>query len=164
MQKLASLGYVGMQKGATGVNAATGGSDPKDDIATINKTLAALHDLDDSKPEKALPVLRQVLAAQPNIYLAQYGAGAALVSQQQYAEAIPYLHKAIELQPDSAWAHYEMGLSLMKTGDFKTAAVHLEIASGRLPGFSALHSVLAEIYDHLGRQTDAAAQRAKSAS
>jgi arylsulfatase A-like enzyme/Tfp pilus assembly protein PilF len=163
MQKLASLGYVGLQKAAAGVNAASEGSDPKDVIATVNKTLAALHDLDDGKPEKALPVLRQVLAAQPNIYLAQYGAGAALVSQQQYAEAIPYLHKAIELQPDSAWAHYEMGLSLMKTGDFKTAAVHLEIASGRLPGFSALHSVLAEIYAHLGRSADAAAQRAKSA-
>ena len=77
-------------------------------------------------------MLRQVLAAQSNIYLAQYGMGAALVQQQQYAEAVPYLHKAIELQPDSAWAHYAMGVSLMKTGDFKTSAVHLEIAVGAI--------------------------------
>ncbi len=91
MQKLASLGYVGLQKGDAGVNAATEGTDPKDAIAATNKTLAAMLDLDDGKPEKAIPVLRQVLAAQPNIYLAQYGMGVALVQQQQYAEAVPYL-------------------------------------------------------------------------
>ncbi len=159
MQKLASLGYVGLQKAGAGVNTAAQGTDPKEVIAAVNKTLAAVLELDDGKPEKAIPVLRQALAAQPTFYLAQYGMGIALVQQQQYAEAIGYLHKAIELQPDSAWAHYAMGLSLMKTGDFKTSAVHLEIASGRLPGFSALHSMLAEVDEHLGRSPEAARER-----
>ena len=144
------------------MNAANTGGDPKDVIAAANKTLAAFLDLDDGKPEKAVPVLRQVLSTQANMYLAQYGMGAALVQQQQYAEAIGYLHEAIELQPDSAWAHYAMGVSLMKTGDFKTSAVHLEIASGRLPGFSGLHSALAEVYEHLGRGPDAARERARA--
>lgn len=159
MQKLASLGYVGLQAGA-GVNAAAEGSDPKEVIAAVNQTLAAGLELDDGKPEKAIPGLRQALAVQPTIYLAQYGMGIALVQQQQYTQAIGYLHKAVELQPDSAWAHYAMGLSLMKTGDFETSAVHLEIASGRLPGFSALHSMLAEVYEHLGRSPEAARERA----
>jgi choline-sulfatase len=161
MQKLASLGYVGLQKAGAGINAATEGTDPGEVIAVVNKTLTAVLELDDGKPEKAIPVLRQVLAAQPTSYLAQYGTGIALIQQQQYAEAIGYLHKAIELQPDSAWAHYAMGLSLMKTGDFKTSAVHLEIASGRLPGFSALHAALAEVYEHLGRSSEAARERAR---
>jgi predicted Zn-dependent protease len=163
MQKLASLGYVGLQKGGAGVNAATEGADPKEVIAAINKTLAAMLELDDGKPEKAIPMLRQVLAVQPAVYLAQYGVGVALVQQAQYAEAIGFLHKAIELQPDSAWAHYAMGLSLMKTGDFKASVVHLEIASGRLPEFSALHSMLIEVYEHLGRSQDAARERARAA-
>ena len=163
IQKLASLGYVGLQRGGAGVNAATEGTDPKYVIAAINKTLSALLELDDGKPEKAIPLLRQVLGGQPTFYLAQYGMGFALVQQGQYAEAIAYLHKAIELQPDSAFAHYAMGLSLMKTGDFKTSAIHLEIASGRLPGFSALHSLLAEVYEHLGRSQDGARERAKAA-
>jgi choline-sulfatase len=162
MQKLASLGYVGLQKGGAGVNAATEGTDPKEIIAAINKTLAAGLELDDGKPEKAIPLLRQVLAVQAAIYLAQYEMGLALVQQGQYAEAIRYLHKAIELQPDSAWAHYAMGLSLMKTGDFKASAIHLEIASGRLPGFSALHSTLAEVYDRLGRNQDGTRERARA--
>src|ERR1700722_3673031 len=110
-----------------------------------------------------MPPLRQVLAAQPTFYLAQYEMGFAMVQQGQYAEAIGYLHKAIELQPDSAFAHYAMGLSLMKTGDFKTAAVHLEIASGRLPGFSTLHSMLADVYGHLGRSQEGARERARAA-
>ena len=161
IQKLASLGYVGLQKGSSGVNAAAEGRDPKDAIGAINKTLGAILDLEDGKPEKATPALRQVIAMQPTIYLAQYGMGAALMQQQQYAEAIAYLHKAIDLQPDSAWAHYGMGISLMKTGDFKTSAVHLEIASGRLPGSFVVHSALAGVYEHLGREQDAANERAK---
>jgi tetratricopeptide (TPR) repeat protein len=163
MQKLASLGYVGLQKGGAGVNAATEGTDPKDVIAPINKTLAALLELDDGKPEKAMPLLREVLATRPAFYLAQYGMGFALVEQGQYPEAIGYLHKAIELQPDSAFAHYAMGLSLMKTGDFKVSAIHFEIASGRLPAFSAVHSMLAEVYEHLGRSQDGARERARAA-
>jgi tetratricopeptide (TPR) repeat protein len=158
MQKLASLGYVGLQKGGTGVNAATEGTDPKDNIATINKTLAAFIEVDDGSPEKAIPVF----AAQPPSYFEQFGMGLALIQQQKFAEAIGFLHKAIELQPDSAWAHYQMGLSLMRTGDFKTSAVHLEIASGRLPGFSALHSLLAEVYEHQGRSSDAAHERVRA--
>jgi arylsulfatase A-like enzyme/Flp pilus assembly protein TadD len=162
MQKLASLGYVGLQKSGGTVSAAVEGTDPKDVISIANQTLAALLNVEDGKPEKALPVFRQVLGAQPNTYLAQYGAGAALVQQQQYAEAIGYLRKAIALQPDSAWAHYQMGLSLMKTGDFKTAVVHLEIASGRLPAYASLHSALADVYTRLGRSDEASRERTRA--
>jgi predicted Zn-dependent protease len=143
------------------VDAAAEGTDPKAVISNINKTFAAILDLEDGKPEKTIATLRQVISTQPTMYLAQYGMGTALLQQQRYAEAIGPLHKAIELQPDSAWAHREMGVGLMHTGDFKTSAVHLEIASERLPGFSSVHSALAEVYEHLGRQAEAARQRAK---
>lgn len=161
MQKLASLGYVGLQKSGVAVNAAAEGNDPKDAISAINKTLAAIFELDDGKPEKAILTLRRVIADQPTSYLAQYGMGAALAQQQQYADAVPYLHKAIELRPESGWAHYKMGISLMNTGDFKTSAVHLEIAATRLPAFNAAHIALAEAYEHLGRVQDASRERAK---
>jgi len=163
MQKLASLGYVGLQKSAVGVTASTEGIDPKDVITALNTTLSALDDVDDGKPEKAIPIFRELLTRQPNTYLAEYGMGAALAQQQSYAGAIPYLHKAIELQPDSPWAHYSMGLSLMKTGDLKTAAVHLEIASRRLPGFSESRSALAEVNERLGHAPSATPKPAGSA-
>ncbi|MGA3212115.1 MAG: sulfatase-like hydrolase/transferase [Terriglobales bacterium] len=150
IQKLASLGYVGLQKTGDGVNSAAAGTDPRQVIALINKNIEALADLDDGSPDKAERILRPVLASKPNLYLAQFGMGVALAQRQRYAESIENLHKAIELRPDSAWAHLAMGLSLMQTGDFKTAAVHLEIASEHLPASSMLHSKLAEARERAG--------------
>ncbi len=161
MQKLASLGYVGLQKSA-GPNAAATGVDPKDGIADANKVLAALALLDEGKPEKAAAILQPVLATGSRMYLAQFVMGSALARQQQYPKAIEYLRHAIELQPDSTWAHYEMGASLLKSGDFKTAVVHLEIAASRLPGFAEAHALLAQAYDHLGRAEEAKRERSQS--
>jgi len=161
-QKLASLGYVGLQKSSSNASPAVNGTDPKDSIALANEVLKALLNLSDGKPERAVPALQQVLAGQANMYLAQYGLGVALAHQQQYAQAVEHLHKAIELQPDSGWAHYEMGASLLKTGDFKTAAVHLELASARLPKFREVHLLLAQSYEQLGKSKEAQLERNKA--
>jgi tetratricopeptide (TPR) repeat protein len=162
MQKLASLGYIGLQKSSSSA-ASVAGTDPKDKIATANKVIEATA-CDQSKPDlaiaRAIAALEPVVSADPSLYLAQYTLGAALARKGQYTEAAKHLHKAIELQPDSAWAHYEMGASLLRTGDFRTAAIHLEIAAGRLPGFAPAHRALAEAYDHLGRAEDAKRERA----
>jgi predicted Zn-dependent protease len=159
MQKLASLGYVGLQR-STAPTSATG-VDPKDEIATANKILSALATLNEGKPERAVAILQPVLTAGPRMYLAQFVMGAALARQRQYPQAIEYLRRAIEVQPDSTWAHYEMGSSLLKIGDYKTAVIHLEIASSRLPDFAQAHSLLAQAYEHLGRAEDAKRERSK---
>jgi arylsulfatase A-like enzyme len=161
-QKLASLGYVGLQKSSSNANPAVNGTDPKDTIALANEVLKALLNLSEGKPERAVPALQQVLAGQANMYLAQYGLGVALAQQRQYAKAVEHLHKAIELQPDSAWAHYEMAASLIKIGDFETAAVHLELASARLPKFREVHLLLAQSYEQLGKSKEAQVERKKA--
>jgi choline-sulfatase len=160
MQKLASLGYVGLQKSA-GAAAAITGTDPKDKISIANQVIEAEGELA-LKPDRAIAALSPIVSAEPGIYLAQHTLGAALARKGQYAEAVEHLHKAIELQPDSAWAHYEIGVSLIKTGDFKTAVVHLEITARRLPGFAPAHRALAEAYDHLGRGEDANRERGRT--
>jgi arylsulfatase A-like enzyme/Flp pilus assembly protein TadD len=162
MQKLASLGYVGLQQKGTSTATAATGTDPKDVIAIANKVENAMLAIGDGRPEKAIPALQQAVAAQPNLYLAQYALGVAYAQQQQYPQAVEHLHKAIEVQPDSAWAHYQMGRSLLKTGDFKTAAVHLEIATARLPEFADAHSLLAQAYDRLGRAEDSQRERSRA--
>ena len=161
MQKLASLGYVGVNKMA-GSAASVAGTDPKDKIATANKVIEAASSRDESKPDRTITVLNPVVAADANLYLAQYTLGVALARKAQYADAAKHLHQAIELQPDSAWAHYEIGAALLKTGDFKTAIVHLEIAAGRLAAFSPAHTALADAYEHAGRGDDAKKERAKA--
>jgi tetratricopeptide (TPR) repeat protein len=166
MQKLASLGYIGLSK-SSGSTTAVVGTDPKDKIAVANKVLEAAA-RDQSKPDLAIArviaALGPIVSADASLYLAQYTLGTALARKAQYAEAAKHLHKAIELQPDSAWAHYEIGATLLKTGDFKTAVVHLEIAAGRLPAFAPAHISLAEAYEHAGRVEDAKRERSKGGS
>jgi choline-sulfatase len=154
MQKLASLGYVGLQRSA-GASTAVTGTNPKDKIATANKIAEATMALDQGKADRAAAALMALTSAEPGIYLAEYMLGAALAQKGQHTEAVKHLHKAIELQPDSGWAHYRMGASLLKTGDYKTAAVHLEIATTRLPNFAPALQALADAYDHSGRSDDA---------
>jgi arylsulfatase A-like enzyme len=161
MQKLASLGYVGLQKSTT--SAPVAGTDPKDVIAIANQVEEAMLNLSLGKPAKAVTALQQAAASQPNAYLPHYGLGVALAQQQQYAKAVDHLHKAIEVQPDSAWAHYAMGMCLAKAGDFRTATVHLELASSRLPEFRDPHLLLAQCYEHLGQAKQAEAEREKAA-
>jgi len=120
-------------------------------------------DLDRGKLDQAIAVLRQVLAKQSNIFLAEYGIGKALSQKQQYKEAIEHLHKAVALQPDSSWVNFEIGRALNKTGDFKTAAVHLEIAANRMAKFPEVHALLADTYEHLGRKSDADRERRAAA-
>lgn len=162
MQKLASLGYVGLQKSSSTNTAATG-TDPKDQVASANKIEEAVTALAAGSAEKAVSLAQSVATSQPSAYLPQYVLGVALALQQKYPQAVEHLHKAIELQPDSAWAHFYMGSSLLKTGDFKTAAVHLEIAATRLPQSAEAHRLLAESYDHLNRPEDARKERARAA-
>ena len=161
MQKLASLGYAGLEKSAPAAATVTG-TDPKDKIATANKVMEAASARSQSKPERAIAALDPIVAADANLYLAQYALGVAQARKAQYAEAAKHLHKAIELQPDSAWAHYEIGATLVKTRDFNTAIVHLEIATGRLPAFAPAHIALAEAYEHTGRAEDAKKERSKA--
>lgn len=161
MQKLASLGYVGLQKSAGASTAATG-TDPKDEIATANKVLSAYSDVLGGQPDKAIAALQPIVAKKGDIYLAQYALGVASTQQQKFAEAVKYLHKAIELQPDASWAHYYMGMSLLKTGDVKTAAVHLEIAASRLAECGSAHAMLGEAYQKLGRAEDAKKEQTRA--
>lgn len=161
VQKLASLGYVGLQKSTASSTLATG-TDPKDVIATANKVSAAMLAIAGGETEKAASALQSIVSSQPNLYLAQFGLGVALVQQQQFATAAEHLHKAIELQPDSAWAHYYMGMSLLITGDAKTAVVHLEIATTRLPENPEAHGLLSQAYEKLGRAEDAKKEKLKA--
>lgn len=162
MQKLASLGYVGLQKSNANLNSATG-TDAKDVIATANQVDEAMVAINNGQPEKAVSALQAIVAAQPNLYLPQYELGVAQVQLHKYAEAIEHLRKAIEIQSESPWAHYEIGFSLLKTGDFKSAAIYLEIVVSHLPQFAGAHSLLAAAYDHLGRGEDAKRERGKAA-
>ena len=163
LQKLASLGYVGLQKSASPNETAVTGTDPKDEIALANKIENAMQDIEGGQPQKTDAALQAVLKSHPGMFLAQFAAGVAAVQQRQYAAAVPHLRKAIELQPQAAWAYYQMGEALARSGDWKGAATHLDIAVARLPEMADAHATLAEAYQHLGRAADAKREQERAA-
>jgi len=142
--RLAALGYVSGTNGPP-----TTGVDPKDRIALAN----ALHDaamaVDDGAFQKAIPLLEQVTAREPNVKLAQLQLGVSRAHQKQYARAIAPLRKAIELDPEDMFAHDELGVALYETGDLKTAAEQFAIVTSRMPKWAdarySYASVLARI-------------------
>jgi arylsulfatase A-like enzyme len=159
LQKLASLGYVGLQRAPTSGFRTVGGINPTDQIAAANTVQKALAEVEDAHPEKAAGLLQPLLAAQPKLHLAQFVLGVARIQQKQYPQAVEALRKAIELMPDSVAAHSQMAIALAGTGDWKTAAIHLEIVVARLPRSADAHSRLADAYAHLGRAADAERER-----
>jgi tetratricopeptide (TPR) repeat protein len=163
LQKLGSLGYVGLQRSAAHDASAPAGSDPKDEIAVANRVQSALAALSAGRPAQALPVLERAAATPPAIYLALYGLGLAQIANKDYARAIEPLHQAIALRPDSALAHYAMGVAASHTGNWNTAATHLEIAVARLSESAQAHEILGEAYTHLGRKSDAAREQSRAA-
>jgi predicted Zn-dependent protease len=154
MEKLASLGYVGLQRSA-GASAGATGIDPKDEIARANEILRALALIAEGKPENAAGTLRTFQGSNSKMYLAQYAMGVAMAQQQQCSKATEYLHQAVALMPDSAWAHYEMGSCLVKTGNYKSAIIHLQIASKRLSGFPQAQALLAQAEKQLRGSNEA---------
>ncbi len=163
LQKLASLGYVGLQRAVVSNEAAVAGTDPKDEIALANKVEEAMGEIEDGRAQKASAALQAVVKSHPGMFLAQFAAGVGKIQERQYAAAVPFLRKAIELQPQAAWAYYEMGEALAHAGDWKGAATHLEIAVARLPEMGEAHATLAEAYQHLGRATDAKREQERAA-
>jgi arylsulfatase A-like enzyme len=149
LQKLASLGYVGLQH-STAVTEVTG-TDPKDKIAVANSVLRARDLIDSSRTSAATLILKKAVSSAPGAYLVQYGLGESALETKDYKSAIEHLHKAIALVPDSALAHLAMGKALIGAGDWKTAVTHLEIAAARLPEVTEAQRLLNEARNRAGK-------------
>ena len=95
------------------------------------------------------------------MYLAQFVMGAALPASSSIPghRVLAPRHRAPARLDLGALRN---GVQSAEAGDYKTAVVHLEIVSSRLPDFAEAHSLLAQAYDHLGRAEDAKRERSRS--
>jgi choline-sulfatase len=148
--RLAALGYAS----GSGLPPGTG-VDPKDRIVIANALHNAVVAVDEGAFQKAIPLLEQVTAAEPNIPLAQLQLGVARAHQRQYARAIAPLRRAITLDPEQMFAQYELGVALYETGDLPTAARHFEIVALRMPKWADARYSLGSVYARIDRVPDA---------
>jgi arylsulfatase A-like enzyme/Flp pilus assembly protein TadD len=149
-ERLAALGYV-----SGGGAPERSGIDPKTRIASANALHNAVVAVEDGAFEKAIPLLEQVVASDPDITIAQLNLGVARARQRQYRQAIAPLKKTIALQPEQMFAHYELGVALYETGDLKTAAGHFEIVASRMPKWADARYSLGSVYARIDRIADA---------
>ncbi|HEV3058316.1 MAG TPA: sulfatase-like hydrolase/transferase [Vicinamibacterales bacterium] len=148
--RLAALGYVGgsMPPPATGV-------DPKDRIALANALHAAELAVDDGAFQRAIPLLEQVVASEPNVKLAQLQLGVSRAHQKQYARAVEPLARAVALDPDDTFARYELGVARYETGNLRSAAADFEIVARRLPEWADARYSLGSVWARIDRVSDA---------
>lgn len=104
--------------------------DPAAKIKALNQQIQ--HDLQQRQPQLAIPLLRQIVALDPNDVNARGNLGVLLYFQGQYAEAIPQMRAALGLQPDLWKIESLLGIAEKRTGDLSGAEDDLGKAFSKL--------------------------------
>lgn len=89
-------------------------------------------DLQEKKPQLAIPLLRQIISLDANNLKAHANLGVLLFFQGNYSEAIPQLHAALNAQPDLWKIDALLGIAEKRTGDSAAAQNELEHAFPKL--------------------------------
>ncbi len=140
MQKLASLGYVGLQKSSASA-AAVAGTDPKDKIATANKVLGLVWGRAPSRacPERSRRVQAERTGGSDKPGVGLTGWSRSAVSQQKLARAIAELEPIVSADPNLYLAQYTLGEALARKAQYAEAAKHLHKAIELQPDSAWAH-------------------------
>jgi arylsulfatase A-like enzyme/Tfp pilus assembly protein PilF len=156
--KLAALGYVATDSNASKAGAAGAkeqGADPKDKIEIANLIHRTYLLIEDQRYQEAVPLLRQLIAKEPDTPLAYAQLGQCFVSLKDYSQAVPVLRKAVELRPDMTLPHFQLGVALLETRDIAGAVPELEMVVARVPRWEEAHLLLQMAYAHTDRMPEA---------
>jgi tetratricopeptide (TPR) repeat protein len=95
------------------------------DVATL--VWSGEGDLDQGKPDAAMPKFDKALSLDPRSVAAQYGLGRAALAKQDYAGAVDYLEKALSLDPQATVIHYPLAMAYRGLGNQERAQAHLAL-------------------------------------
>ena len=125
-QRLAALGYVGSFV-ATANDPKSDRADPKDKIDLFN-LMGTARDLgrEDGGFERAVGMLKQVVAADPNVIDAWFSLGNLYFKEGRYREAIDQFRRTLALKPDYDIAVINMAHAYRRLGDDKAAMAGYE--------------------------------------
>ena len=94
----------------------------------------------------SIPLLRKVLAAQPQNAGAMINLGMALSQTRKTSEAIPVLQHAVALAPNDVVAHQDLAAALVQANQFADAIAELHTALQLAPDLPQLHYDLGFAY------------------
>jgi arylsulfatase A-like enzyme/Tfp pilus assembly protein PilF len=156
--KLAALGYVATDSSASKAGAEDAkvrGADPKDKIEIGNLIHRSYLLIEDQRYQEAVPLLRHLIAKEPDTPLAYAQLGQCFVSLKEYPQAVPVLRKAVELRPDMTLPHFQLGVALLETRDIAGAVPELEMVVARVPRWEEAHLLLQMAYAQTDRMPEA---------
>lgn len=142
-EDLAALGYASSNRYSA--RSSVRGPDPKDRIESLQLVEKLRPLLEDARYEEAIPLLKDVIAKEPNAGLYLKLAGC-YIDLKQYQDAIPVLRKALELYPGDIDAEMNLGQALLETHDFGAAAAVFEEVVAQTPENVLAHSSLQIAY------------------
>ncbi|MEO8658141.1 MAG: tetratricopeptide repeat protein [Bryobacteraceae bacterium] len=114
-------------------------------------------------PDGAALAFRKELARDPNEFESNLKLGSILQFRKQLTEALPYLEQARRLRPPSLEAQNAVAKTYLALNRWEEARAAYERLLAAAPQFGEARGALADVYDRLGRQTDAARERAAAA-
>ena len=95
--------------------------------------LGARQALSAGEPGRALPLLKEAVAAEPGSCQARMLLGVSLWLSGSREQGIIVARRAVELDGQSAEAHYNLGVMLQMAGRLEDAAQHLDVAVSLKP-------------------------------
>ena len=101
-------------------------SDDPQSVAELKQ--AVQKDLQEQKPQLAIPLLRKIIAIEPTDIDATGNLGVLLFFAGNYPDAITAMHAALQLRPDLWKIQALMGIAEKRTGDPSAAQTDLENA------------------------------------
>ena len=155
-ERLNALGYVASDSTSSPMPGIKDtGADPKEKVQVVNLLHRAEILKEEMRFEESIPLLKQVVAMEPSLPIAQLQLGTALMAVRRYEEAVPVLRKAVDLRPDLTVPHYQLGSALFELGDFEGAVNEFEAALTRIPEWAEARFSLATACARLNRMQDA---------
>jgi tetratricopeptide (TPR) repeat protein len=135
MEKLAALGYIGAgaEPRATG---AADLADPKDFIALFDRLRQANSAVRERRFDEAIPILKGVLADDPQNAFATLVLGSAYMGMGRSREAIGQFRRYVELVPTSSYAHQWIAICHVRLGEREAALREAEAALALDPRFT----------------------------
>jgi tetratricopeptide (TPR) repeat protein len=108
--------------------------------------------------EQALEHLRQAVALDPNLALAQFNLGRALYGLEDLEGAVLHYGRAVELEPGWSRAHHGLGVARARLGDLAGARDSLADAVRLAPDAADLRLALATVLEASGQLEAAASE------
>jgi len=119
-EKLAALGYIGSFTDPAKLKGRKLGN-PKEKIAVFNELSRAREMGIEGKPDEAIKIIQQIIAAEPDIIDAYFSIGNICFQNQRYKEALGYFQQVLGRKPDDSFAAINVILSYEAIGEFDEA-------------------------------------------